>query len=288
MDLKLTNKNFDELKKVNIDKSIVSTEANFYLYPTGDNIDLLKMFFIQRGNYIENKAYTLRQLIKNKDDICMDEIVFPDNMVYLNDLLVGFTMPYVDGINLDTMFNCDDVSNKEKIRYLKEIGFILHKMKKVREEKNIDDFYINDLHSANFMVDNKSKRLKVIDVDSFKINNNLANPSKNLSSYSIFNKISKYAKERNLFGGLFEIDENTEIFCYIATIFKFLFNVDLKNISLDDYYEYLDLLSFIGASKELIDIFYLVATEENNQNPCYLLDELEEVIPKCKKITCTK
>lgn len=287
MILKLTNEDLNKLKKVDIDKSIISTEANFYLCPNND-ADLLKMFFIQSGSYIENKFYTLEQLIKNKSKISMEQIVFPNNMVYLNDSLIGFTMPYIDGINLDMVLGSDEFTNKEKIKYLKEIGFILHKMKQVRKEKNIDDFYINDLHSANFMLDNKNEELKVIDVDSFKINNNLANPSKNLSIHSIFNKISKYAKDRNLLGGLFEIDENTEIFCYTATIFKFLFNVDLKNMSLDSYYEYLDLLNFMGISKELIDTFYLITTEDNNKNPCYLLDELEGVIPKCKKIAHRK
>ena len=283
MSLKLTNNGLDNLKEMDIDKNVLNTEAKFYLYPDHKKYNLLKVFFIRQGVYLENKTYTLRQLLNNKNKIFMDEIVFPKNMVYMEGDLIGYTMPYVNGINLDTVLNCDSFSNKDKIKYLKKIGFILNQMKKIRKDENID-FYINDLHASNFIVDKKTDDLKVIDVDSFKINDNLAGPSKYLSKLSFLKNFSKYDNKRNSIGGLERINENTDIYCYVATIFKLLFDVNLKNIRLEDYHKYLEILSSMNISKELVDMFYLISTEDDNKNPYYLLDELEEVITNYKNI----
>ncbi|UKI28760.1 MAG: hypothetical protein L6V78_07850 [Clostridium sp.] len=59
-----------------------------------------------------------------------------------------------------------------KIKYLKDIGTILEKMDEVRKYAELEDFYLNDLHEGNFIVDEEGT-LRVIDLDSCKIAGNM-------------------------------------------------------------------------------------------------------------------
>ena len=162
-------------------------------------------------------------------------------------------------------------------------------MKLRREYTNISDFYINDLHESNFIVD-KDDNVMVIDIDSCKINGNGIFNSKYLSSKSFISEIYKYQKNGSNpkyktyedgyhkysldMSGAFVPDENTDLYCYIIVILNFLYGDNISRFNLEEFYSYIEYLQTIGVDKELLDIFDKIVSESTNENPYILLDSL--------------
>lgn len=59
-------------------------------------------------------------------------------------------------------------------------------------------------------------------------------------------------------------------------ILNTLYKGDVSKFEINDFYSYLNYLSSIGISKELIRNFYTMYSEENTLNLYYLLDELSD------------
>ena len=193
-----------------------------------------------------------------------------------------------ESINLSTALRSRDISNERKINYLKQIGMILEKMKLRREYTSVSEFYINDLHESNFIIDTNDK-VRVIDIDSCKINDNGIFNSKYLSSKSFIKEVYKYEKNKegstNYYEdtyhkystditGAFVPDENTDLYCYIMVILNFLYEANICNFTLQEFYEYLEYLQTIGVDRELISYFEKITTCSDNINPYELLDSL--------------
>lgn len=245
-------------------------------------LKLLKKFYFTSGSVFGNKLQTINSLIYYKENIAIEEIVFPEKIATVGGKIVGFTMPLIESINLETALRSRDIDNNKKIKYLKQIGIILEKMKLRRDYTSIRDFYINDLHENNFIVD-KDDNIRVIDIDSCKINDNDIFSSKYLSDKSLINEIYKYQKSRgydkyykyptdNI--GIFIPNENTDLYCYIIVILNFLYGDNIQNLSLQDFYDYLEYLQKIGINKELLLCFEKIALFSNNVNPYELLDSI--------------
>ena len=88
---------------------------------------------------------------------------------------------FINNINFRYVLNSNLYSFSEKIECFKQIGLILDKMKNVRDNTNIKDFYLCDLYTDNFILNTDINRINVIDMDSCKINGN-----NNCSSYYLF------------------------------------------------------------------------------------------------------
>ena len=68
-------------------------------------------------------------------------------------------------------------------------------------------------------------------------------------------------------------------------ILNTLYKGDVSKFEINDFYSYLNYLSSIGISKELIRNFYTMYSEENTLNLYYLLDKYNanKTIYKAKK-----
>ncbi len=64
-------------------------------------------------------------------------------------------------------------------------------------------------------------------------------------------------------------------------ILKFLYQYDVINMNPDEFYDYLEYMSDLGISKELIDIFSTILINKDNINP---YEYLEELIPYYNKL----
>lgn len=289
--INISKKRFESLKKYQIPNYVYNTEGTIYELPIKNKwetqIKLLKRLYLTNGLVFGNKLQTINSLIDNKNKINIEEIVFPEKIAIVDSQIVGFTMPLIESINLKQAL-MSNIPNETKIAYLKQIGEILEKMRLVREYTEISEFFINDLHESNFIVD-KEGTVKAIDIDSCKINGNQAFNSKYLSSKSFINEICKYqknncqepskyktyTKEKYAYNqGLFIPDENTDIYCYIMIILNYLYGEDISKFSLQEFYEYLEYLKTIGISLELISYFEKIASNSQNENPYELLDNL--------------
>jgi len=303
--INITKKRFDSLKQYKLPNYVYNTEGTLYILPLKNRwntqIKLLKRLYLNSGAVFGNKLQTINSLIDNKDEIGIEEIVFPEKIATIGSEIVGFIMPLINAINLKTALMDDSISNERKIKYLKQIGLILEKMKIVREYTTINDFYLNDLHESNFIITTDTDNVRVIDIDSCKINGNQIFNSKYLSSKSFINQIYKYQKNSGYdyqyaynengtkyrkysdtsyqkystnMEGRFIPDENTDLYCYMIIILNFLYGEDTGRFTLEEFYDYLTYLDEIGVNKEFTNIAEKLVDGSPNENPYELLDSL--------------
>lgn len=225
----------------------------------------------------DNKVNTINYLLDNKDIINIDELVLPIDIFYLNrdtgDIVIK--EKFINNINFRYVLTSSLYSFDEKIEYFKQIGLILDKMKDVRDNTNIKDFYLCDLYTDNFILNTDTNRINVIDMDSCKINGN-----NNCSSYYLFennviDSVKKYKKKELSWFTEYEINENTDILCYIIMLISFISGCDINKININEFNNYMGYLVNFGLSNQLVSILARIYSNDDNINPYLLLDELK-------------
>lgn len=276
-----------KLPKYTIPDSILNTESEIFIFDGKEKWDkskkIFKKLYVTEGELFSNKLYIINEEINKAKDIGMEELILPEQLVSIKGIVSGFTMPYIDNINLKVLLNSGEFSVSDKINYLKEIGIILEKMKNLREYKSVSNFYLNDVHINNFILNKQTSSINVVDMDSARIGNSLTMPSRYLNSHSNINYVNKYNKVSNSIGGVFEADYNTDLYCYIMIILEFIFGDGIDKLSMEEYYLYMQYLCDIGVSKELVDYLALIYMETDNENPYHLLDYFTETYGKSSK-----
>lgn len=293
--MNISKSGFKKLKKYVLDKRIYNTEADFYLINEKSKWEkrkkLLKFLFNDIGEVFSNKLFTINELVDNKDLIDIPELVFPEKLAVIDEKVVGFTLEYIDNINFDLILQDCSISNAEKIEMFKQIGNILKKMKRVRENTKINDFFLNDLQERNFVLNKKTNKINVVDLDSCKINCNKAFAARYLTPFSpVATMPKKYIQNREiLFPGFIIADENTDYYCYIIMILNFLYKDNITKLSIDEFYIYLDYLRSLGLNYELLDKFAKIYEYTDNENVKDYLDLIsDDIIHKSRKIVFEK
>lgn len=286
--INISKKRFDSLEKYDLPSNIYNTEAKMYVLPLKNKWEtvnkLLKRLYITSGPILGNKLQTINSLVDLKDVIGVEEIVFPEKLAVVDSKVVGYTMDLIESENLETLLSSYSVSAENKIKYLYQIGEILEKIKKVRTYTSIKTFYLNDIHEHNFIVESKTDNVRVVDIDSCKINGNYTFGSRYLTPMSILSKIPKYKQEENgICGGFYTPSEDTELYCYIIIILNTLYGGQINKLSLEELYMYLDYLSSIGVNLELLNIFEKITSNSHNENPYELLKSLIPIMPRANK-----
>lgn len=279
-----------KLKKMELSKKVLNVEAEFFRYSQKKNWHfeeyVFKKFFHTTGTVYGNKLFTINALIDHKDEIDMEQLVMPEALGAIDGQMVGVISPFIENINLQDILSAKliDFSLKYKIAYLKEIGEILEKMKKMRKYSSVKDFYLNDIHESNFILNTKTGKINVVDLDSAKINNNLTFPSKYLNPISPLYDSPKYKLAKNDIGGYFEINDNTELYCYTMMILNFFYGANASMLTIPDFYAYLDYLNLIGVPKHIVDSLACLFINKDNVNISSYLEELEPFYYKMNKI----
>lgn len=263
--INMTYYQLDKLKRFYPKTNIINTEAKLYYY---DKNRILKLFY----NMDENKMYTLQMINKYKKDINIDELFLDFDLALISNKVIATISDYIEGNNLSNVLYSPQILLKDKINILIKIGKVLEKIRKVRSSI-ISDFYIGDLYEDNILLTNDGN-IKIMDMDSCKINNNKAYPSKYLTRLArrkIFNK--KYTLDKkNPY--IIIPNENTDNYCYNMIILNTLYQGDISKLKIQDFYKYLYYLDSIGISKELVKNFCTMYNEEDTKNLYYLLDDL--------------
>lgn len=286
--ISISKNRYQNLEKYQLPSSVFNSEAQMYVLPIKNKWEtvnkILKRLYVTSGPMFGNKLETINSLIDFQKEIDIPEIVFPERVAVVNSQVVGYTMELVDSINLETALRSCDVDSETKIKYLKQIGEILEKMKLVRKFTSVKDFYLNDMHENNFIIDTKTDNIRVVDIDSCKINGNMAFGSRYLSPMSMIRNIPKYKRETDgRCGGFFTPTEETDLFCYNLMILNTLFGGGFQRVSLEDFYSYIEYLYSIGVPIELVDIFEKIVSNNHNENPYELLDSLTPIMKKSNK-----
>lgn len=79
------------------------------------------------------------------------------------------------------------------------------------------------------------------------------------------------------------------MYCYCSVILNYLFGSNINNLSIAEFYQYMNYLNDIGVSKELIDDLEKIVTYHDNENPLYSLDTLtKEQVVRAKEFVYRK
>ncbi len=264
-----------KIKKFSLASGLINTEAELFILKEKNdwNIEykMLKVFYNNSGSNFSNKLFTINELIDKKEIINMNELVIPEKILIINDEVKGFSMSYIKSVSFETVLNDFKIDNLKKIKYFKQISNILKKMDQLRKNSELSDFYLNDIHENNFIVNNETDKINVVDLDSCKIGGNKPFAAKYLTMYApISNMNSKYKLNNDInFSSYVIPDKNTDLYCYTMMIINFLFKGKANLMNRDKYYLYLDYLRSIGYSYNLLDKFYKIYEYVDNE----LIDE---------------
>lgn len=275
--MSISHKRFKSLKKLELDRSILSTEGTLFFVDDKEkwkkNKKLVKRFYNDFGISFGNKLVTLNSLVDQRETIDIPELVFPEKLVISNSQVIGYTMDYIEGTNLSLLLKDSKLDSKKAIDYLKQIGLILEKVNKLNEYKKTRNFHLNDVHEGNFVVDNSGK-VHAVDLDSCRIDDNIPFVAKYLCPFSQIELCpEKYSqKTGDTPIGFIMSDKNSDLYCYNVMILNYLFQDNITRLSIDEYYEYLNYLNSIGMPLELLDSFNRLFDKSDNINPYEILD----------------
>lgn len=255
-----------------------------------DSKTALKLFFQCDGTYFSNKLYTINSLIDLKEKVEMPQMVFPEKLLTVDEKAIGFSMPIINGVPLAKVLYNEGIDINTKVKYLKQIGSILEKMAELREENPNLNWYLNDLHEFNFVVDLDKQQIYTVDLDSSRILGNHPFLSKYLSPFSpLVDFPLKYHKEFELScGGSFLADENSDLYCYAMLTLNFLYGSRINLFNKEDYFAYIDYLKKVGVPQELIDAWAKVYSNDNNINFAPFLDALPYFYDKANQSSYLK
>lgn len=266
---------FKKLDQYILDKNIISTECELYILPAKTKWKkyerLLKKFYVTNGEYFSNKLYTINELNDRKEEIALDTLIFPDELISIDGVIEGFSMPFIrNNVNVSNILFSDNICLKEKLNILKEIGEIIDEIAK------IDNLALGDIHEANFIYDIDEKRVKAVDLDSVKIGNNNPSISKFMTCNDILlDYLHKYPYDDK--AETFIPNNNTMYLCYIYMILNTISKIRSYRMSVNEYFDYLQFLSYKGCGKELIDILSCIYLNKDNISPSSFLDQISNI-----------
>lgn len=241
-------------KPLTLNKTITSTEVEMLRLPNGD---LYKRFYVKEGTYFSDKLATLTELNKNKKLLNHKEFVLPKSLTSTGGKIDGYTMAYIPGENLDNILNNYNVSQSDKLKYLKQAGDIIAKVSNLRKYKELSNFYIGDIHSQNFIVDHDG--VKLVDMDSVRIGKLDGFPIKNTYPESNFKKFKgKY--EFNDKGVI--ANQESDIAMYNMMVLNFLSKTKMQTKTIEDFYSYLTFAKKQGMPEELVNEFMNIYSQQ--------------------------
>ena len=59
-------------------------------------------------------------------------------------------------------------------------------------------------------------------------------------------------------------------------ILNYLYGSNLNMVAIEEFYEYMNYLEYIGIDKNLVSLFERIVTNKNNKNPEYLLSSITD------------
>lgn len=285
--ISISKKKFAELMPLTLAKEIMNAESTIYDFPYRKERKVFKKIHNLSGPVLTTKLDTIEMLDTYREYL-PESFYMPDNLVSINQTISGFTVPFAEGENLASVLVDPNVSIKEQVYYLKQIGGILDQLKMIRKYTPVKDLYLNDLHESNFIANAKNKAIRVVDLDGCKIGGNLALTSRYLSPLALLNEVrGKYQLNTNPDSpGYIVADENSDLYCYNMMILNYLYGSNVNNMGIADFYDYLTYLSEIGMEPDLINSFRMLLHSCNNRNPAPELDSItkEQFLLAKKKV----
>lgn len=279
-------KKFERLK---LSKAVFNTEAQMYQFTEktkwNTSEKVAKIFYNNVGDSFGNKLLTLSALMDKKSLIDIEEIVMPEKLIISDGSIIGYTMSYIDNINLRDIYEDYKYDSKVVLEYLKQIGEIFEKIEKLNKYKVVTPFYLNDVHESNFILNKKTGKINVVDIDSCRISNNKPFAARYLTPLSPVAEMPfKYhicTSEEKI--GYIEPNMNSELYCYNIMILNYIYRGSVQKLTMEEFYDYLNYLESLNFPKELLDSFSKLYNYVDNSNPKDLLDEIPNTLPQAHR-----
>lgn len=246
------------------------TESIFFEIPDRPN-ELIKLYIHEDKDYLHNKKKDVENLIRFGKEFNIPEIIIPTDILKVNFRFKGIILPKLEGKNARIYLTSTKVPIKTKIEILKQIGTILEKISKLDNGK----FAFADVHNDNFFVTKEKSHIKTyaVDADSMKMYDSKGR----LNFYVAYNinlrNFNKYGRLDNFIG---EASYQTDLLCFIMMVLELISNNEkIVNISVDDYFKYLDYLDKLGFNSDLLTCFANIYDDSiDNTTPLPYLDYL--------------
>ena len=253
----------EDKNKLHFSYKIANTESKLYKLKNSDKEELIKIFY-QKDNeeYMRDKIYILDNLIDNKDIINIENLLLPNNLISIDNKIVGYSMDYIKhNINLATVLSNEKVSLRIKLVLLKKIFLVLKKSLEIQGLEG--KFYLNDIHEGNIIYDTQAGVIRIVDIDSSYINNSKIYPTKFFCiNDEMKNYQNKYPIDPN--EKQFIPNNNTVIISYIFMLLNTLSEELSYTWSKKDLLEYLNLLNLNGVSYKITDDISSIYDEKDN------------------------
>lgn len=280
--IKLSKYKLKNLVQVKLSRNVLATEAKIYYYPEknkwNSEMKALKFFYTELDY---GKVRNIDSLTQKKEELeKVEEFILPEKMIIYEDNYRGFTMPFIENVNLADLLKFKDLDYISKINYLKRVGEVLEKLEKLKKgNEKLANFALGDLHEANILVENKTGDIKVADLDS-SYNGIYPAVAKNLYYNDNFlNLTNKYRFQDN---GIIA-DSNTDLYCYYIMILNFFYGSNVARLDTNTYYYYLEYLKKIGTPIEFVDACSKLYTNQDNINPVEMVDDLVRIYGRANK-----
>ena len=186
------------LKELKIENGVLNTEGLMLILKknqaktkTGDRMVFKYLDAQDDAKTMARKMYTISMLNGSESYSSIKELIIPDYAVSVDGKLAGFAMPLVEQHkNLGRLLNDEEISLKEKIPYLIQLGSIIDKVERVENESFRMQF--GDLNEFNFVI-NQDDKIKAVDLDSAYLGQD--EPS-NMAYYLLKNQYLNHLKDK--------------------------------------------------------------------------------------------
>ena len=247
--------NDNDLKKIFKNRIIQENNCNanseVFLY----NNEILKIF-LNNQKMIDHNLSVIKQLFDNYFElISIKELVLPKEYIFYNNKIVGYSMPYINGLSLHEIIE----NNSLYTSYMRLIFIrLLNMIENIKTSPF--NFYIGDMHEKNIIVD-KHLNPYIIDCDSFIINNNKLK----INNTTI---IGKYPNQYFNNDELKKINISSDYFCLFSIIlnysFKDIINYNNKPVEFIKNHSQFKSLNYIIERLNNINDFYITEDDINN------------------------
>ena len=271
-----------KLKELQIESGVLNTEALMLVLKRKSFPDKVVRVFKyldaqEDPDIMAKKTYVVTTLNNNNPYQKIEELVIPDSIIYVDNLIAGFGVPLIENHrNLGVIIQNPSVSLEEKISYLQQLGNLIDKVQRVEVTKN--RFQFGDLNEFNFIID-ENNTVKAIDLDSAYLG--IGEPL-DMAYYLLRNDyITSFTKENNsnkykvTDNGIIIPNDDTDLYCYNMIILKALSKENIYKQDINTYYQYLEYLRMLGLPDDLIESFNNIYIPKENTNPKDILPEID-------------
>lgn len=284
--INFTEHEFKKLQPYKLERQIVNTECQLYIHNTKDQWnkikELIKVFFVQEGEYFSNKLYTLNELMDFKEHLTVPELIMPTRLVSIDGKVCAYAQEFIEqNRNLLIMLQDPQVPHEKKLELIYQVAKLIEKIEKSRTCRKYK-FYIGDLHEANFIYNLVDKKIKVVDIDSSKIGRNKSSTSK----YLTYNdKLWDFPQKYPLDSSDKHISNyNTTIISFVYMVLSYFGDTNISNCSVAQFYKYLQYLVDCGLSKQITDTFAQIYYPQDNVLEPEIFGEIDpNVLRKIKE-----